>query len=240
MAVDGAGNVYVADTGSNRIRKISPAGAVSTLAGSGVATFADGVGTNAAFNSPWGVAVDAAGNVYVAGNNDERIRKISQSPGVLAQGGLTGTNAVQVGLALTGLLPATNYYYRVVLTNASGAVYGQILSFSTLAYTAPTDITLSSAQVAEKLPPGTVVGAFSTTDADAGDAFTYTLVAGTGGDDNGSFSVSNGTLRTLASFTNAVKSSYSVRIRSTDKGGLWYEEAFAITVLPAVITLAAV
>ena len=77
VAVDLAGNVYVGDYSNNRIRKITPAGAVTTLAGSGTGQFADGTGTAASFNSPYGVAVDLSGNVYVADQGNRRIRKIT-------------------------------------------------------------------------------------------------------------------------------------------------------------------
>jgi len=78
VAVDSAGNVYVADTENHRIRKITPSGVVSTLAGSGSSGFADGTGTTAKFIRPFGVAVDSAGNVYVADTWNHRIRKITQ------------------------------------------------------------------------------------------------------------------------------------------------------------------
>jgi sugar lactone lactonase YvrE len=77
VAVDAVGNVYVADSDHNRICKISPAGDVSTLAGSETYGFADGSGAKAKFRHPVGVAVDAVGNVYVADNENHRIRKIS-------------------------------------------------------------------------------------------------------------------------------------------------------------------
>ena len=76
VAVDSSGNVYVADTENSRIREITPTGVVSTLAGS-TEGFADGTGTAAQFNSPYDVAVDSSGNVYVADTENSRIRKIT-------------------------------------------------------------------------------------------------------------------------------------------------------------------
>jgi kumamolisin len=79
ITVDGSGNVYVADTGNNTIREITPGGVVSVLAGqTGVSGFADGDATSEAlFNGPSGVAVDSAGNVYVADFGNAVIREIS-------------------------------------------------------------------------------------------------------------------------------------------------------------------
>ncbi len=78
VAVDSAGNVYVADTDNHTVRVVTPAGVVSTMAGQGgISGHADGTGTAAQFNHPSGVAVDGAGNVYVADTDNDTIRKIT-------------------------------------------------------------------------------------------------------------------------------------------------------------------
>ena len=77
VAVDKVGNVFVADSENHRIRKISPDGEVTTLAGSGLPGLVNGSGTMAQFNFPFGVAVDETGNVFVADSANHTIRKIS-------------------------------------------------------------------------------------------------------------------------------------------------------------------
>jgi sugar lactone lactonase YvrE len=77
LAVDAGGNIYVADRNNHSIRKITPGGTVSTLAGNGTAGYADGAGAAARFDNPLGIAVDAKGNVYVADTYNDRIRRIA-------------------------------------------------------------------------------------------------------------------------------------------------------------------
>ena len=100
VAVDTAGNVYVADRSNHLIRKISPAGVVTTLAGTvGVFGSADGNGTAATFKFPSGVAVDGSGNVYVADTGNQLIRKISPA-GVVTT--LAGTANITGAINATG------------------------------------------------------------------------------------------------------------------------------------------
>ncbi len=93
VASDSAGNVYAADTGSHTIRRITPAGVVSTVAGlSGQSGSADGNGTAARFNSPGGIAIDTAGNLYVADTGNSRVRKIAPSGAVSTFAGMVAGN----------------------------------------------------------------------------------------------------------------------------------------------------
>jgi sugar lactone lactonase YvrE len=77
VAVDSSGYLYVADTDNHLIRKITPAGVVTTLAGSGSSGNANGSSTAASFNNPSGVDLDSSGNVYVGDRDNHLIRKIS-------------------------------------------------------------------------------------------------------------------------------------------------------------------
>ena len=91
VAVDALGNVYVADSGNNNIRRVTAGGSVSTLAGAvGFAGSVDGAGTAALFNMPQGIAVDAAGNVYVADTNNSTIRRINAAGVVSTLAGAPG------------------------------------------------------------------------------------------------------------------------------------------------------
>jgi sugar lactone lactonase YvrE len=79
VALDGAGNLYIADSDNNRIRKVDAKDIISTVAGNGTAGYGgdNGVPTGAALNSPAGLAVDMAGNLYIADSGNNRIRKVN-------------------------------------------------------------------------------------------------------------------------------------------------------------------
>jgi sugar lactone lactonase YvrE len=126
VAFDAAGNAYVADYGNNVIRKITPAGAVTTFAGSGIGGYVEGAGNQAQFNGPQGVAVDAKGNVYVADRYNNAIRKITPAGVVSTLAGYL--SQVVSGLFIAGYLDGTGTTAAfsqptAVACDAAGNVY---------------------------------------------------------------------------------------------------------------------
>ncbi|MGB4776045.1 MAG: NHL repeat-containing protein [Daejeonella sp.] len=120
IAVDAQGIIYVADKGNNRIRRIDPVSKkVTTLAGSGEANFADGIGTDAKFNAPWGIAVDAKGILYVAEYSNARIRKIDPISAKVTTLAGNGEFAFADGIG-TG---AKFYYPSGITVDAQGIIY---------------------------------------------------------------------------------------------------------------------
>jgi len=122
VAVDAAGDLYIADTLDNRIRKVSASGTISTFAGSGAASYSGdgGPATEAGLYQPDGVAVDAAGNVYIAATGDQRVRMVSAG-GTIST--IAGTG--QIGSSGDGG-PATNAMLanpNTVALGAAGAIY---------------------------------------------------------------------------------------------------------------------
>lgn len=122
VAVDAAGNIYVADAVNHRIRKVTPAGVVTTVAGSGSAGSADLTGTLATFNFPQAIAIDpAAANLYVADTSNHKIRKIVISTGVVST--LAGTGAVGSADNATGTSASFNSPMGLVVDGSNANVY---------------------------------------------------------------------------------------------------------------------
>ena len=119
VAIDKSGNVYVADKNSHRIRKITPAGVVTTIAGSGTAGFLNSTtGTSAQFNTPSAISVDANGNIYVADTSNNRIRKITAAGAVTTLSG-AGTAGYVNGSATTSQYSGPTG----IATSPTGIVY---------------------------------------------------------------------------------------------------------------------
>lgn len=118
ITADASGNVYVTDENNRRIRKISPTGVVTTLAGNGSSISVDGTGTGASFYGMKGIAADASGNLYVAEYNGCKIRKITPAGVVTTFAGSGSAGTVD------GTGTAAGFYFPMAVTvDASGNVY---------------------------------------------------------------------------------------------------------------------
>lgn len=166
MAFDRSGNLYVSDEQNNRIRKITPDGVVTTFAGSGIRGAADGEATTAQFNWPDGIAVDEAGNLYVADSGNHMIRKINPAGAVTTlagspiYGAADGSGAAAsfhfpagVALDLFGNLYVADYANNkirmvspqgVVTTVAGNGVHGLVNGpGASASFKGPTDLVVS-------------------------------------------------------------------------------------------------
>ena len=132
LAIDGTGNIYVADAGNNAIRKVTPAGYVLTIAGNGTQGMVNGPGAQAEFSSPYGIAVNTFGDVFVADTFNQLIRKVGSDGTVstVAGGGSPNSDrpgyfAAPYGIAID---VAGNLYVadfdanQIRIVNAAGAV----------------------------------------------------------------------------------------------------------------------
>ena len=157
---------------------------------------------------------------------------------------ITGTNfanvsAVQIGTAtttftivsptsITATIPSGVFSGTIQVTTPNGQYTGG----SVVVNYGPTAVALSQSSIVESAASGAVVGTFSATDANgANDTYTYALVSGTGSADNASFTIVGNSIRTASALDFETKSSYSIRVRVTDQGGLTFEQVFTVVVL---------
>jgi hypothetical protein len=133
--VDSAGNVYVADSDNDTIRKVTGSGVVTTIGGNpGVIGGADGIGASANFAGPDGVAVDANGRIYVADSGNNRISKGTPMP-------VLSITASAMGISVSWLTPFTGF---VLQQNSD---LGNALGWSTTTYNVSDDGTNDSITV---------------------------------------------------------------------------------------------
>jgi len=122
IASDAAGNLYIADTNNRRIRKVTPGGTITTVAGSGTSGYSGdgGSATSAQLRAPWGVAVDGAGNLYIAERDNHTVRKADPSGTITT---LAGTGSY--GCSGNGVAAASSTFYQIlsVAADSAGNVY---------------------------------------------------------------------------------------------------------------------
>ena len=159
IACDADGNLFVTDSAANAIRRVTPEGVVTTVAGSGTSGSADGAGSTARFLAPVGVACDAAGNVYVADYGNHTIRRgvlpstaggflnVTQSGGgTIALSGQTGAAPARIGVQHGNdktLTITPDSHYHVVDVIVDGASQGALTSYTFSVVTADHTITAS-------------------------------------------------------------------------------------------------
>ena len=124
VAFDAIGELYIADAGNNRVRKVDIRGIITTVAGNGTATFGGdgGAATNASLNTPACVALDSAGNLYIADWYNGRIRKVQLS----SYSSLATSNTLS--FANAGITNAGNY--SVIVSSAYGSVTSAVVSLT--------------------------------------------------------------------------------------------------------------
>jgi len=113
----------------------------------------------------------------------------------------------------------------------SGLRYVSHTNYDDCSCTAPTNIGLSVSSINENLSVGTVIGTLTSTSTDVSSTYTYSLVSGTGSNHNASFSISGNSLRSNALFDYETQNIYSIRLRTTNQGGLWFEKIFTINII---------
>ena len=139
VAFDSAGNMYIADSGNNRVRKVDSAGIITTVAGTGVDGFSGdgGPATAAELSFPWGLTTNAAGSIYVADRVNSRIRTISSAPGgpSLQGGVLNGASFVQnFAIAPGSIVAIFGSNLASLASSAAGAPYPALLGDTSVTF----------------------------------------------------------------------------------------------------------
>ena len=149
----------------------------------------------------------------------------SISPNLPAGLTLNSANGIISG-TLTAQLSGT-VQYTITATNSGGST---AVTISLVYNTPPSDLSISRAVIYEGNAVGDLIGSLSSVDIDPLDTHVYSLVNGLGGDDNASFTIAGNQLKAAETFVYANKNSYSIRVRTTDNGGLFYEKIITISI----------
>jgi sugar lactone lactonase YvrE len=262
VAVDGSGNLFIADFGNNRIREVLAAtGTIVTVAGTGTAgSLGDnGPATAAQLTFPTGVAVDGSGRLFIADQDNNRVREVLSIPapslGALSptawtvnQSGFSGTIPVSGGLAPFGNLTVAGLPAGLTasLSGSSVIVSGTPTSTGTFSITASVnDVTgaLATASYSLTVNPAPALGALSSTAWTVNQAGFSGTVAVTGGTGQLGFSVSNlppglsavlsgGTI--TVSGTPTAAGTYTVGLSVTDAAGVTASGTYSVTINAAV------
>jgi len=192
LAIDNGGNIYVADSDNHTIRKITPTGKVTTLAGAArIAGSADGTGNEARFNQPLGVATDSTGNIYVADSLNRTIRKITASGIVTTLAGSAGNRGSTDGTGGAARFDSP----AAVATDGDGNVYVSEMFNNTIRKITPSGAVMTLAGVP---------GFFKTGSADGtGSAARFTNPAGIATDRDGNIYVADWVNATIRKITPA-------------------------------------
>ena len=207
-ALNGLDTLYVVDGANIEKYEYTGNGTTNVWTARGIAAFSSNL--FALSGRPSGDGVSLVATTAVADNNS--VVTISDTSAF--GGNLTGSAA-----------SFTTLYSAGAAFRFKGVQFAP-----TILNVAPTDITLSSASIAENLASGSTVGTLAAVDATPEDTHTFSLVTGTGSTDNANFTIVGNQLRSAAAFDFETKSSYSIRVRATDAGGLQFEKVFTISV----------
>lgn len=167
LAFDGSGNLYNSAQGNNRVRVINSAGTINAFAGTGVSGYGGdgGPATAALLNSPWGVATDGSGNLYIADGGNNRIRKVMGITSGVAP--ITGTTSVCVASTtpLSDATPGGTWTSSATgiaaVGSSSGIVSGVAAGTATITYTVGASYATTTVTVVAG-PPVVVITASAT------------------------------------------------------------------------------
>jgi len=143
VAVDFAGNLFIADSGNNRVRKVDTSGTITTVAGTGTDGFSGdgGPAAQAMLNFPWGLTTDASGNVYVADRVNNRVRLLSAAAAVLGPPSLQSDGTVNgatftrnIAIAPGGIVTIFGSNFATAPVAASGAPYPTVLGDTSVTF----------------------------------------------------------------------------------------------------------